>query len=340
MEQNSGTKPVTRKITEDRNPPLCKPEPTALPDQVSPQEKQTYAQEAKGMLWVPFLNLFTVHPDITPADRKNLIVSLLTFAVAAIGLILLWAQVDGMLVQIKIMQAQAESATAGDVMRDINNAKQIEQLRRQAEAAEKNVAAIGHQLRVDQRPWVGLASPIIISSIRRDQEHILFEYAIPIKNYGKSPALRVMATAGVVFNPKEIPGGQEYECRTTRKFADAKILQWTNAEGQTSSIDDENLRKIPPYLRQKWGMRNLKPIERFGTILFPGDISTQPVSFQGELKQTADIAAYFAGCIIYRDQFSDAIVHTTKFCQETAGRLDTYVPGTPLVHCNIGNIAN
>jgi len=207
-------------------------------------------------------------------------------------------------------------------------------------AARDSVTAVQKQMFVDQRPWVGVTSPIVVSSIKRDRERIVFEYAVSIKNFGKSPALRVMASAGVVFDSKDVKRNQEFECGSSRQFADAKIFEYIDREGHNVSIDDANLRKIPPYLREKWGIRNLKPIEKHGTTLFPGEVSTQPITFSGEVKQETSATTYFPGCIIYRDQFSNSVIHETRFCQETSGALASYVIGTPLVNCSIRNTAD
>ena len=273
-------------------------------------------------------------------ERWTVILNALTLMALVAAAAIYSGQLNQMSVQSWLLATQIGAASADSAQTSKRIDAQLQQLKLQTIAAQNQVAALKEQMRIDQRPWIGLAGPIVITSIKRDSGRIVFEYTVPIRNFGKSPALRVMASAGVVFDSKDMKRNQEFECSSSRQFADAKIFQYTDREGHNVSIDEANLGKIPPYLREKWGIRNLKPIEKHGTTLFPGDVSTQPVSFSAEVKEATPATAYFPGCIIYRDQFSDSIVHETRFCQEPPASLTSYVIGTPLVHCSISNTAD
>jgi hypothetical protein len=173
--------------------------------------------------------------------------------------------------------------------------------------AAKNAADVARDtLLRSQRPWVGLAGPINPQRFQLNPE-VSIQTALPLKNFGTSPALKVMATIEPVDN-KGLHERAPHVCDLILRFVNGTI--------------PENQLQGPQIKR--------------GFTLFPGEVLSEGIGTgDSTLKPGSVDTLYFIGCIAYRDQFEKT--HTTHFCVETPWLAKSYKLGQPLISCSVYN---
>lgn len=173
----------------------------------------------------------------------------------------------------------------------------------------KSTKAAQDALTVSQRPWVGITTPIHAEVIQFKQDEFGIRTWIPMKNFGPSPALKVMAV-WLMTDPIMVHGGIIDE-------------EGPVTEAIESSCSLAELVTEPELLRN-------------GFTLFPSEELRQ------DRTQTVRIAdpgavpmAALGGCIVYRDQFNK-FVHHTRFCLKSPGSFLSFKQTGVLETCSIG----
>jgi hypothetical protein len=139
------------------------------------------------------------------------------------------------------------------------------------------------------RAWVGLAGTpgAQVSSLK--QKEFTAQILLGLKNYGRGPALNVMASSGLA----------------------------THGHVQDTIAASCNL--IFPFV----GLRPSNPVSfsgdvsktQWGEILFPGESFSTGTNTQGDSADIVGQEVFVVGCIVYKDQFRRP--HWTKFSYTT-----------------------
>jgi hypothetical protein len=212
--------------------------------------------------------------------------------------------------QTGILNTQAQQAAADSVESSKKTERQLAIAQEQVKTAQSSIEAIRHSLEVQQRAWVGLSRPIVPTSFQLTPK-ISVQAEIPLKNFGRSPAMKVLAGMMPVTN-KEIHERAPRACEL--------ILNFVNG-----TIPKNQLRPGEPQLRR-------------GLILNPDEEGTFRIATGNDTidPNSAD-TLYFLGCIAYRDQFGHT--RTTRFCVETPWLAKDFKLGQALTSCSIYNDA-
>ncbi len=172
----------------------------------------------------------------------------------------------------------------------------------QLQATNRSIKQAGIFFDQQNRSWVGMDSPVLISSVS-NQPPGKIEYKTEIKNFGQSPAFNVIPDLELVI------GARGTDIRT--------------------EVD-----RICNHLE-----RDLIPIPLgVGEVLFPGASYAFPTEaylqagrkVDQELMRTDHPVYFFPGCIVYKDR--GGTVHHTGICQwtDSAGMKE----GTVLASCS------
>lgn len=222
--------------------------------------------------------------------------------------VVFYKQFQEMSRQTGILSDQAKQATvdAGDAAKRAEEELKIAQ--KQAGALEANVIAVQRSLEVQQRPWVGLNGPIIPDSFQLTPT-VSIQAKIPIKNFGHSPALKVMASMEPVRH-QELHKHALHVCDLILRFVNGTI--------------PKNQLQGPQIKR--------------GFTLFPDEAFLEPIATGDDtIKSDSVDTLYFLGCVAYRDQFNRS--HTTRFCVETPWLAKDFRVGQALASCSVYNEA-
>jgi hypothetical protein len=170
-----------------------------------------------------------------------------------------------------------------------------------------------------ERAWVGLdGTPSVEIGLLEDRKRMGAAINFTVKNYGKGPALSVMAGARIVpsgtDNRHVVEDALESTCDLLSPFVGVKPTRPVSS--------DEDL------MKHQWG-HVVFPNQPFGT----GTVTTI------DLPKMIGKEVYVVGCIVYRDQFSEP--HWTKFCYNTGDFAKDAVKDTAsfkhLYMCNANN---
>jgi len=159
-----------------------------------------------------------------------------------------------------------------------------------------------------ERAWVGQSGPIWLEFFTGNDKRLASRTHITLENFGRSPALGVVAMANVVEHD-DLAHSAEMTCKFARAEAGFKV------PGMFVGKSDIQHSGQTIFPQQKWQVEVIdSPINLRATVL------------------------YAIGCVIYRDDVTDGI-WWTRFCQETNPfRLaSTYKAGEPLGTCNVYN---
>jgi len=145
-----------------------------------------------------------------------------------------------------------------------------------------------------ERAWVGLDGPpsVNIGLLKSSQTEAAINFTV--KDYGKGPALSVMASAQIVpsntDNRHAVEDGLESTCNLISAFVGVKPTRPVYSDAGIT--------------KHQWG-HVVFPNQPFGT----GTLTTI------DMPKMIGKEVYVVGCIVYRDQFSEP--HWTKFCYNT-----------------------
>jgi len=239
---------------------------------------------------------------------------ILTGLLMVIGIVTAWifyGQFRQMSIQTGILNTQAQQAAADSVEASKKTEAQLAIAQQQVKAAQNSVEAIQHSLEVQQRAWVGLSRPIVPTSFQLIPR-ISVQVEIPLKNFGHSPAMKVLAVMMPVTH-KEIHERAPRACKLILDFV-------------SGTIPKNQLQPGEPQLRR--GLM-LNPDEEATLRIATGDDTINPNSVD---------TLYFLGCVAYRDQSGHT--RTTRFCVETPWLAKDFKLGQALTSCSIYNDAN
>ena len=149
---------------------------------------------------------------------------ILTGLLMVIGIVTAWifyGQFRQMSIQTGILNTQAQQAAADSVEASKKTEAQLAIAQQQVKAAQNSVEAIQHSLEVQQRAWVGLSRPIVPTSFQLIPR-ISVQVEIPLKNFGHSPAMKVLAVMMPVTH-KEIHERAPRACKLILDFVSGTI---------------------------------------------------------------------------------------------------------------------
>lgn len=146
-----------------------------------------------------------------------------------------------------------------------------------------------------ERAWVGLDGPPAVEiGLLEDRKRMGATINFTVKDYGKGPALSVMASAAIVpsdaSNQHVVEDSLESTCNLVSAFVGMK---------PTKPVYSSE----PPTNRQ------------WGHIIFPGQPFNTGTVTTIDMSKMIGKEVFIAGCIVYKDQFSEP--HWTKFCYNT-----------------------
>ncbi len=180
--------------------------------------------------------------------------------------------------------------------------------------AAKSAADTAHTALIEgERPWVGLDGPIKITGLYFGPPNIEIQYTYHIKNFGKTPALKVIAIMHFAASAEKDKFWGDHACEQSVPFT-------------TGTVKGPPGKEYPPI----------------GKILFPGQVledGAKPPITDGDIFTPNIKTVWFIGCVSYVDQFKN--VYWTRFCQRTPH----YPPASftinmPLEPCNSYNDTN
>jgi hypothetical protein len=175
-----------------------------------------------------------------------------------------------------------------------------------ADAAKEAADTARNTLITSQRPWVHPPAPIRITKpIILERDKIVVFGEMLLKNYGPSPALSVVSSVDIVTDIKTYQQRADSGCN---------LIERISRENEFAK-------------------------DKFGPPLFPQETMGQPFANSDDTPHPNLTVLYFAGCIIYRDQFG-ATLHHTRFCFETPKLAKDFTTTDTLVNCNIGQEAD
>ncbi len=175
-----------------------------------------------------------------------------------------------------------------------------------ADAAKSAADTARDTLIYSQRPWVHPSSPIRLTQpIVIGPNRIAVSGTMTIKNYGPSPALFVVSSLDIVTDIKDFKNRADNGCN---------LIERLTKENEFSQ-------------------------NAFGPPIFPQEVMAQPFDISDDTPHPNLTVLYFAGCIIYRDQFGKSL-HHTRFCVETPRLARDFRMADVLVNCNIGQAAD
>jgi len=237
---------------------------------------------------------------------------ILTGLLMLIGIGTAWIfyrQFREMSIQTGILNTQAQQAAADSVEASKKTDRQLDIAQQQAKAVQSSVEAIRHSLEVQQRAWVGLSKPIVPTSFQLTPR-ISVQAEIPLKNFGHSPAMKVVANLMPVTHT-EIHKMAPHACDLVLRFVNGTIPK-NQLQG--------------PQIKRGF---MLSPQEEHSLLIGTGDDVIDPASVD---------TLYFLGCIGYRDQFGHT--RTTHFCVETPWLAKDFKVGQELIPCSVYTDAN
>ena len=185
----------------------------------------------------------------------------------------------------------------------------LSEIKKQAEAAQKQAGFMQRQLEATGRPWLGLNTSVKIERITVSKGAMGAELVVPVKNYGVSPATHV--GVGVVIGTANDSEGISQRFRNT-----SDIACMANPNGP----DGDRERGI-------------------GGVIFPGisvsermqlGIANGPITPSDRLQ--------IIGCIVY--EFPPEKIHHTRFCLESEESAGKFNAGDALFSCRFGNTAD
>lgn len=145
-----------------------------------------------------------------------------------------------------------------------------------------------------ERAWMGLDGPPVVEiGLLQDRKNMGATISYAVKNYGKGPAVNVMAGATIVPsdpNHHVVEDSLETTCNLISAFVGIKTTKPVYSSESTAN--------------QQWG-----------NIVFPGQPFKTGVVTTIDMSKMIGKEVFIAGCIVYRDQFSEP--HWTKFCYNT-----------------------
>jgi hypothetical protein len=184
--------------------------------------------------------------------------------------------------------------------------RQLPELKKSADAAKETADTTRNTLVTSQRPWVHPSAPIRLTKpIILEPNKIVVFGEILVKNYGPSPALSVVSSVDIVTDIKNYQQRADNGCN---------LIERISRENEFAK-------------------------DKFGPPLFPQETIAQPFANSDDTLHPNLTILYFAGCIIYRDQFG-ATLHHTRFCFETPNLAKDFTTTDTLVNCNIGQEAD
>lgn len=183
-------------------------------------------------------------------------------------------------------------------------------LKKAGEANELTVT----NMHFDQRAWVGPSSQFVSVKdvgIHNDSRGLTGTFFIPIKNFGKTPAHAVMATAQFESEVPKLNNASKRSCDLLGPFI---------------GVDNQNR---STYFDP--GMRD----NRWGRVLFPN--GEQNIGVGSAINNPPKPGIVYAiGCVVYRDIFREA--HWTRFCYESVQPVTaTIQPVMIFEQCNTNN---
>ena len=94
-------------------------------------------------------------------------------------------------------QGRQEAARAARDSQDASNRANVQLgiAQKQATSAQNSVDAIKRNIEVQERAWVGLGAPTTVTAIAITDKRLNITFGLTFKNFGKSPALRMMGGA-------------------------------------------------------------------------------------------------------------------------------------------------
>lgn len=170
-----------------------------------------------------------------------------------------------------------------------------------------------------ERAWVGLDGPPTVEiGLMEDRKKMAATISLTVKNFGKGPALSLMASANIIpsdpSNRHAVEDGIETTCNLLSPFVGVKPTRLV--------ISDEDL------VKHQWGH-----------VIFTNQSFTTGTETAIDMSKMIGKEVYVAGCIVYRDQFFEA--HWTRFCYNTGDFAKDVVKDTSsfkhLHLCNANN---
>jgi hypothetical protein len=144
---------------------------------------------------------------------------------------------------------------------------------------------------ISQRAWVGPPSPAVIYSLELGQPGSRVNFTVPIRNFGQSVALHVVAWAEMSFAENKIDATVKETCANATSISNGIFFD--------------------PEARLNGVYKEVRPNRPFGNILFPGQ--EMPMIFAGTGAPNPDSKQLMIiGCIVYKDQFGTQ--RRTRFC--------------------------
>jgi hypothetical protein len=192
-------------------------------------------------------------------------------------------------------------------------ALQWNEMRKATHAAIKSADTARDALIVSQRPWVSVTKPFRAEVTQVKKNEFSIRTLIPVKNFGPSPALKVIAVWKMIPITANEFGIVEEEA-PVKEIIDSMC-------GTAELVSD-------PTLFQE------------GFTLFPNEALTRDGKQTVIIENPSDVVtSALGGCIAYRDQFNKT-VHHTRFCLENTGPFMSFKKTGALVPCNIATGAD
>ncbi len=110
-------------------------------------------------------------------------------------------------------------------------------------------------MQADQRPWVGLSQQAIATTAIVNDEKVRFDVSFTVQNFGKSPALREMATLGLAPTEDKVESSQKFACQSLRKFTEGDIWEAKGPDGAVNAGEKK-------YMSRIFGASNVHPIPK------------------------------------------------------------------------------
>ena len=140
-----------------------------------------------------------------------------------------------------------------------------------------------------ERAWLGLDSAPRVNVVSLEHDKFQAEIQTMGRNFGKGPALKAMIDSRIVTS--EVENNIQSSCNLLFPFVGLKP-KWPGV-----SSDDLS--------KHEWGQ-----------VVFPGQPFTMIGNYSGgNVVNPVGKETYVIGCMVYKDQFSEA--HWTKFCYNT-----------------------